>query len=474
VSNSGVSASGKIPAFGVDGAGNVVAIPCFASARVLDPTTLDQQEDDTNVVLNGIAPAAGGGVAYTYFGCWLDINQSGTTTAVPIKPVAANSDNPWANGSQSVLAAITGIHQCLVAEISYDADPVQPGETPASSDKLAQRNLAVVQSGNPGGPLAHRIPHTFDIRPTPATLPAGSPPDELMILWGNTPVGTVATIYLPGMNAADVLDQATKMYTTHQLEFVDDQTLRCKTGDVTWMPIPQGSGANLAGLLTVDLPQTVRKGEAYTVVVRQVTDERNVPVFNLDNAVQGVTKSTGANSVASVLRRLVLGSFQISIPVTIEEELLESEEHLLSIIRWVREQKAPGDRWLPVLDRYVSQISERVQGFGGDPDKILPSPTGNWHKPQPGDGCLVITFVDRTGGAVFDVADVFLKQLNLPGCWEFRRVSASAPLTVRDLCSTDGGIYELQILPEHHKAHVQFVTIRDGEVTRVTVKLEPK
>lgn len=474
VSNSGVSMSGKIPVFGVDGAENVVAIPCFASARVLDPTTLDQQEDDKNIVLTGIAPAAGGGVAYTYFGCWLDINQSGTKTAVPIAPVTMDSANPWGHGSQSVLAAIAGLHQCLVAEISYDADPVQPGETPASSDKLAQRNLAVVSSGNPGGPLAHRIPHTFDIRPTPATLPAGSPPDELMILWGNTPAGTVATIYLPGANAADVLDLATKMYTTHQLEFVDDHTLRCKTGDVTWMPIPQGSGANFAGLLTVDLPQTVRKGEAYTVVVRQVTDATNVSVFNLNNAAQGATKGTDANSVALEFRRLVLGSFQISIPVTIEEELLGSEESLLSIMRWVREQKTPGDRWSPVLDRYVAQIADRVQGFGGDPDKILPSPTGNWYKPRPGDGCLVITFVDQTGGPVIDVADVFLGQLNLPGRWEFRRVSTSVPLTVLDLSSTDGGIYELQILPDHHKAYGQFVTIRDGEVTRVTVKLEPK
>ena len=69
---------------------------------------------------------------------------------------------------------------------------------------------------------------------------------------------------------------------------------------------------------------------------------------------------------------------------------------------------------------------------------------------------------------------MFLQQLNLPGRWEFRGVSTSAPLTVLDLSSTDGGIYELQILPDHHKAYGQFVTIRDGEVTRVTVKLEPK
>jgi hypothetical protein len=49
-----------------------------------------------------------------------------------------------------------------------------------------------------------------------------------------------------------------------------------------------------------------------------------------------------------------------------------------------------------------------------------------------------------------------------------------APLTVLDLSSTGGGIHDLQILPDHHKAYGQFVTIRDGESTRVTVKLEPK
>jgi hypothetical protein len=474
VSNSGVSSSDLIPVFGVDGAGNVVAIPCFADARVLDPTTLDQQTDDTNVAFSGIPPASGGGVSYMYFGCWLDINQPSTITAVPMGSVLPDSTNPWAGGSQSVLTAITGKHQCLVAEISYDADPVHSGDTPASSDKLAQRNLAVVPSGNPGGPLAHRVSHTFDIRPTPAALPAGVPPDELMIIWGNTPVGSLATIYLPAVNAADVLELEAKMYTTQQLEFVDDHTLQCRTGGVTWMPIPQGTGANFAGLLTVDLPPTVRRGEGYTIVVRQVTDATMVPGNPNAPLTLSAPAGTGPHAVAVTRERLVLGSFQISIPVSIEEALLDSEESLLSIMRWIRQAKAPGDRWAPVLDRYVSQIAERVQGFGGDPQRIPPSPTGNWYQPPDGYGSLTVTFVDKAGGPVNDIADVFLHHFQSGDRREIRRWPTDVPLTVRDLHSTDTGIYELQVLPEHHKAAGRFVTIENGHVTRVTLTLEKK
>jgi hypothetical protein len=402
-------------------------------------------------------------VTYTYFGCWLDINQP-MTNAVPVGPIAPDSANPWtAAGSQSVLAAISGKHQCLVAEISYDADPVQTGETPASSDKLAQRNLAVVPSGNPGGPLAHRVPHTFDIRPTPAALPAGAPPDELMIIWGSTPAGSVATIYLPAVSAAEVLRLAARMYTTQQLEFVDDHTLQCRTGGVTWMPIPQGTGANFAGLLTVDLPPTVRRGEGYTIVVRQVTDATEVR----GNPARG-------RAVSVTPERRVLGSFQISIPVSIEEALLDSEESLLSIMRWIKEGKAPGDRWSPVLDRYVAQIAERVQGFGGDPQKISPSPTGNWYHPPDGEGSLVVTFVDKAGSSVNDIADVFLQHFKLSNRREIRRWPTDVPLTVRGLHSADTGIYELQALPDHHKAAGRFVTIENGHVTRVTLTLEPK
>jgi hypothetical protein len=363
----------KIPVFGVDGSGNVVAIPCFGDARVSAGTSLTMQNDDKNVLAAGIKHDPGGGVVYRYFGCWLDINQSGVN-AVPLPPVPVDSANPWANGSESVLAAIRSQHQCLVAEISYDADPVQPGETPASSDKLAQRNLAIVPSANPGNPASHRIPNTFEIRPTSLTVPVGEKPDELLIQWGTTPPGSVATIYLPEVSSAQVLELAAKMYVTQRLEQVDAHTLRCRTGGATWLPVPKSPGANFAGLLTVDLPATVRKGQVYTIVVRQLTNA----IFSGGLPGQGRTLGRPtADAAVSVAERRVLGSFQLTIPVRVEAALLENEERLLAILRWIGQEIAPKDRWSPVFDRYVAQIAARVQGFGGDPAQIPPSPTGS-------------------------------------------------------------------------------------------------
>ena len=82
-------------------------------------------------------------------------------------------------------------------------------ETPENSDKLAQRNLQVNPSGNPGFPATHRVPQTIDVRPSappPSTDTTSilSYPDEMMIDWGSTPVGSVATSW-PGVNSASVL-----------------------------------------------------------------------------------------------------------------------------------------------------------------------------------------------------------------------------------------------------------------------------
>ena len=83
-------------------------------------------------------------------------------------------------------------------------------ENPENSDKLAQRNLQVTTSGNPGFPATHRVPQTIDVRPSPpaqSTDPFSilSYPDEIMIDWGKTPLGSVASIYWPAVSAASVL-----------------------------------------------------------------------------------------------------------------------------------------------------------------------------------------------------------------------------------------------------------------------------
>jgi hypothetical protein len=163
------------------------------------------------------------------------------------------------------------------------------------------------------------------------------------------------------------------MYVTHRLSQVDDHTLQCQAGGTTWVPVPQSAEGNFAALLTIDLPSGVRKGQSYTVVVRQVTSAtltERIPV------VEDQQPADQVGATAAVSERRVLGAFQLTIPVTIGETLLEPEERLLAIMRWIGEGIPPGDRWSPVFERYLAQIAARVDGFGGNPAQILPSPTG--------------------------------------------------------------------------------------------------
>ena len=380
----------KIPLFGVDGTGNVVAVPCFAAKRATGAATLDTQTDPMNATT--ITAGTDGAIVYKYFGCWLDINQS-TPNVVPNAPVPVGFLGPVTSG-QSVLGWIASNHTCLVAEISYDDDPIQPGQTPSSSDKLAQRNLCIVPAANPGVAGSRRIPQSFDVRPTSPDLPKGAKFDELMIDWGDTPKGSTAEIFLPGADAALVLQLAAEMYPSTRIRRADAHTLRCPAEGATWIPVPRGVATNFVGLLTVDLPLGVRRGEAYTIVVRQVT--------TYPTTVNEPRRGATAVSASALFQRRMLGSFQITVPVSVKEALLGPSEQLLAVMRWVAEGKPPGDRWTPVLDRFVRQLAERVEGFGGDPSKILPSPTGFPPQKEPGAPHEAISFTGKVMALRYD------------------------------------------------------------------------
>jgi Putative peptidoglycan binding domain len=56
--------------------------------------------------------------------------------------------------------------------------------------------------------------------------------------------------------------------------------------------------------------------------------------------------------------------------------LLAEEERTLSVMRHIALAIPTGDRWHPIFARYLGQIADRVRGFGGDPERIDPSPDG--------------------------------------------------------------------------------------------------
>jgi len=124
----------------------IVSIPYFAEKRVNTVTqSMTSQLDNIN---KQTLHHAGGVEAHTYFGCWLDFNQDDPQFPQEVGS-GSGSDGPF-TGRVPITQFVRGIHQCLVAEIRFQpgvTDPISNGATPASSHRLAQRNLAIVESG---------------------------------------------------------------------------------------------------------------------------------------------------------------------------------------------------------------------------------------------------------------------------------------------------------------------------------------
>jgi hypothetical protein len=345
----------------------LTSIPCFASPRINSAVaSMITQTDEPNKLT--IPPNPSGAEVVRYFGCWLDINQ--TQPQFPNQPSPV--DGPYTSGRISVMDHMRNEHICLVSEIAFTPAPAQNGSTPSTSDKLAQRNLAIVESANPGLVFSRRIPQTFEIRPSTAKLEH----DELMIDWGNVPVGSVATLYLPGFDTNDILLLAAKKYRSHRLVRIDEHTLKFDTGGITYLPIPFADGS-FPGMLTVDLPEGIEKGQVFKIVVRQVTGEQQpiVMTHRLDAPRPGW--------------RHIVGSFQLTIPVRDKAEILPRQQRLLSNLRWIERAIPANDRWSPVFGKYVTQIADRVNALGGDSSKVAPSASGQWREAYR--NCLILT-----------------------------------------------------------------------------------
>ena len=275
-----------------------VTLPFFASGDLNANT--DYATNGVNI--HDITIPTNDDSVWKYYGCFLNLYDP--NNIVDGKPVQA-----W----------LTGTHHCLVAQIAYDGAPINPGATPEASDKLAQRNLQVTVSDNPGPAAGHRIPQTFDLRPSATASDRAV--DQLMIDWGRVPIGSTASIYWPQLPAAEVIALAADLYRSHPLTAADPHTIQVKVnGGVTYVPIPKRSGDNIAGLLTLELPTTVTTGEEFDVVVRRIAERRTST-----EAVHAARPKTTA-AIRPAIWRYVVGTFQVKIPIANSATMLRSEE----------------------------------------------------------------------------------------------------------------------------------------------------
>ena len=287
----------------------------------------------------------------------------------------------------------------------------------ATSDKLSQRNLSIVSSDNPGTAASHRIPNTFEIKPTHEILPPGWTPDEIMIDWGNTPAGGEATIYLPGAHTGEILDLAAKMYGMTTLRRIDDHTLVCRAEgrDVDARTAgsgsglrrsahdrPAGNGSSRSVVHGGDSTDHVERGEARRAAhaAAAVRERRG-----------RVLPRSRRNRTSRPESRHTLGAFQIQIPVRTKQTLLEPEERTYSVLKYIEQTIPHENRWYPVFEKYVGVIGDRVKALGGDPTRIRPSPDGSGVHPEPQTGAeadfatgrrVRVRFTGKVDGIVYD------------------------------------------------------------------------
>ena len=326
----GNSNASSVPLLGIENDSQrqpeTASIPMFASPRVRaasadfndgTPITAMTTQPPDSPNIQTISGTGSENVAF--FGAWLDINLASgdpnyhefPLNADPVSP----DGGPFTVATQSLQQLILGTHHCLVAEIFFwpsgtSGDPIPHESSPASSDRLAQRNLVLVRSGNPGFPDTHRVQTTFIVKPPvfridqPGTLAAqavvaAAPaiaarharrgkraaearaaqaavvisrrrgPDELIIRWNNVPRSSEATFYMPEVGADEILALSALRQHPTVLEKVDAHTLRCRLSDVTFIPLPMNRKGTIAGLMSLTLPNGVRAGQVYRFSVEQ-------------------------------------------------------------------------------------------------------------------------------------------------------------------------------------------------------------
>lgn len=153
------SAPSGIGLLGTTTSGELASIPFFAEPRRPLPDPMTAQTDPKN--LFDFSPT-GAAEATSVFGAYLDVNQS--TLRLPSTYMG---DGPFdavpTAQMRSVRDLLVSHHQCMVCEVMYTPDPTEAAATPGTSDNLAQRNLLIVQTANPGSPSTRQVQHSFDI-----------------------------------------------------------------------------------------------------------------------------------------------------------------------------------------------------------------------------------------------------------------------------------------------------------------------
>jgi hypothetical protein len=266
--------------------------------------------------------------------------------------------------------------------------------------------------------------HTFEIEATPRPILETVPADELLLEWSpGIPADSFARIHIPSWKAEDVVSLADRLYPRHEIRVVDAHTIEIPGGGVRYVPIPR-SLHRQTGVLTVDLPLGIKKGQRFDLSVRQITNRgRNVQwpapkieqislleagrllntteilkrgVFDLGDNRSLVTdlsvfddegehalliahpdpKLVAKAQADARMWRETIGAFQLGIPVSTRRDMLLDHLRLFSLMSWRLAKMSRKSRWHATMQHYVAQLADKVQALGGNTWEVPATPDG--------------------------------------------------------------------------------------------------
>jgi hypothetical protein len=409
--------------------GDIISIPFFAEPRVTPAQSMKQQPDGPN---KRDMPGSGAAETVRYFGCWLDFNRDLSEHHFPRKPSndGPYSEDPFEGGPLSaIIDLVRNAHQCIIAEIYFEPDPIEFGDTPGSSDNLSQRNLVLESAANPGVAATRRVQTTMLVRPSKVagllTSPLGGPGvtanlavrrrrpwDELVIRWRTLPPGTTIDLYVPSLQADDILRVAGFRQRGSALQKVDAHTVRATSGNVTYIPLPGTVDRLVPCLVSVQLPAGITAGQRFRASVHQYSSDT----------------------------KRVLGAVEIAVPVQHAADIILGEIRKYTVLKYIRTRIPASDIWWPVFDRYVREIEDRLVGFGEAPDWIEPSTHVGTRRPD-ADGAgapLHLAATGRVADILYDCAGAF-EGFVLEDCGTRRQFRACEPgleVVIRRTCES--------------------------------------
>ncbi|WP_461481748.1 hypothetical protein [Porticoccus sp.] len=402
-----------------------LSFPFFSENRAASPGA---QTDDANV--QDISPNPGSEVS-TFFGALLDNNLS-----EPYLPPTPLSGDPAISLSDQLM----GEHQCIVAQIEYSGTPIPDGAKPSTSDKLAQRNLAMSAVANPGLDASRMALHTFEIEAAPGPITETLPPDELLLEWlGGAPDGIYTRVYIPSWNAREVVELADRIYPRHGISVDGEHTVIVPGGGTRYIPLPRCLYRQ-TGVVMAEFPLGIKKGQRFDLAVRQISnrsrdagierpktklisakeaqkllsglsepaaaatrgrrtrataagrgtfdlgDNRtlvtNLALFDMAGDGAVIVQSPDPEKVAAARRqaglwRETVGSFQLGVPVSVKDDMLLHHLRLLSVLRWRAARLRRDSRWYKTFIYYLELIANKVQALGGNPFVVPATPDGH-------------------------------------------------------------------------------------------------